>query len=92
MVEPAPSWLGLTPPMCPTSIRAHRNFAAPLAPDDERLAADRELIPNARVGHLARPHLERGGLGMDAGVAEAEDRVRRLTITRMPTGSLPAGV
>jgi hypothetical protein len=53
IVEPASSRLGLTPPMCPTSIRAHRNLAAPLAPDDERLAADRELIPNAQ-GRTAR--------------------------------------
>jgi hypothetical protein len=49
-------------------------FRLPL--DDESLAADHELIAGARVGDLARPDLEGRGLGVDPGLAEAEDRVR----------------
>ena len=56
-----------------------------LALDDEGLAADGELIAGARVGDLARPHLEGRGLGMDAGLAEADDRVRT------PARSAPRG-
>jgi hypothetical protein len=44
-----------------------------LALDDEGLTADDELIIGARTHYLARPHLERCGLGMDAGLAEADD-------------------
>jgi hypothetical protein len=47
-----------------------------LALDEERLAVDGELIAWVWVRNLARPHLERRGLGVDAGVAEADDRVR----------------
>ena len=46
-----------------------------LALDDEGFAADRELVAGARVRDVAGPHLEGGRLGMDAGLAEADDRV-----------------
>ena len=64
-----------------------------LALDDERLAVDGELIARARVRDLARPHLEGRGLGVDAGLAEADDRVRDAWRSPAPdTGSPPAGV
>jgi hypothetical protein len=44
--------------------------------DDEGLAIDDELIVGPRVGDFARPQLEGRGLGMDAGLAEADDGVR----------------
>jgi hypothetical protein len=49
-----------------------------LALHDEGLAANRELIAGAWARHLARPQLEGRGLGMDAGFAEADDRVGTL--------------
>ena len=49
--------------------------AIELALDDEGLAIDDQLIVGARVGDLARPQLEGRGLGVDAGLAEADDRV-----------------
>jgi hypothetical protein len=59
--------------------RDREKAAAPtplrLALDDEGLAADLELIVRARIGDLARPHLEGRGLGMNAGLAEADDRI-----------------
>jgi hypothetical protein len=45
-----------------------------------------------RIGDLARPQLEGCGLGVDTGLAEADDRVRRLLITPTGIGSPPAGV
>ena len=89
--------------MARTDIGSHRPYIerphkpvgiAPLGftLDDERLAADGELIVRARVGDLARPQLEGRGLGVDARLAEADDGVGTLTITRTDTGSPPAGV
>jgi hypothetical protein len=46
-----------------------------LALDDEGLAIDDELIAGPRVCDLAPPKLEDGSLGVDAGLAEADDRV-----------------
>ena len=63
-----------------------------LALDDEGFAADRELVAGARVRDVAGPHLESGRLRVDAGLAEADDGVGRLAITRTSTGSPPAGV
>jgi hypothetical protein len=63
-----------------------------LALNDERVTTDGELIAGARARDLARAHLERRGLGADAGLAEADDGVGRLAMTRTPTGSPPAGV
>jgi hypothetical protein len=40
------------------------------------LAADRELIAGTRAHDLARAQLGGRGLGVDAGVAKADDRVR----------------
>src|SRR5690606_18796152 len=42
----------------------------------EGVAADRELIARTRVRELARAQLEGRGLGMNAALAEADDRVR----------------
>jgi hypothetical protein len=50
------------------------------------------LVARARVGDLARAQLEGRGLGVEAGVAEADDRVGRLAITRTGIGSPPADV
>jgi hypothetical protein len=47
-----------------------------LALDDEGIAPDAELIVGAWAGDVARPQLEGRGFGMDARVAEADDRVR----------------
>ena len=64
-----------------------------LALDDEGLAADGELIAGARARDLARPHLEGRGLGVDAGLAEADDRVRDAGRSPAPgPGRHPAGV
>jgi hypothetical protein len=58
--------------------------------NDEALTADCELIAGPRSGDLAGAHLEGRGLGMDAGLPEADDGVRAMT--RTPTGLPPAGV
>jgi hypothetical protein len=42
---------------------------------DEGLGTDGELIARAWTRDLARPYLEGCGLGADAGLAEAADRV-----------------
>jgi hypothetical protein len=63
-----------------------------LALDGESLAADGELIVRARACDLARLQLEGRGLGVDAGLAEADDRVRTRAMTRTDTGSPLAGV
>jgi hypothetical protein len=55
--------------------------------DDERLAADGELIARTRVRNLARPQLEPGCLGMDAGPPEAEDGIGAPGHHRTETGS-----
>jgi hypothetical protein len=60
--------------------------------DDEGLSADHELIVRARVGDLARPQLEGRGLGVDAGLAEADDVSGRCAITRPEPARPPAGV
>jgi hypothetical protein len=56
--------------------------------NDEALTADRELIAGPRIGDLAGAHLERCRLGVDAGLTEADDRVRAPGDTPNP----PAGV
>jgi hypothetical protein len=53
-----------------------RIAALRLALHDERLATDGELITRTRACDRARPYLERCCLGVDAGVAEADDCVR----------------
>ena len=47
-----------------------------LALDDEGLATDGELIVGTRIGDLACPYFEASGLGVNAGIAEVDDRVR----------------
>ena len=53
---------------------------APLrfALDDEGMAIDRELIARAWARNLARSYFEGRGLGMDARLAEPDDRVGAL--------------
>jgi Transposase zinc-binding domain len=46
-----------------------------LALDDEGLATDGELVAGLRACDVARPQLEGRGLGVDAGLPEADDRV-----------------
>jgi hypothetical protein len=46
-----------------------------LALDDKGAARDGELVARTRVGDLARTQLEGCRLGVDAGLAEADDRV-----------------
>ena len=46
-----------------------------LALDDEGLAAHGKVIVWARIADLACPDIEGRGLGVDAGLAEADDRV-----------------
>jgi hypothetical protein len=47
--------------------------------DDEGFATNGELIAGTRVRDLARPQLEGRRLGMDARIAEADDRTPRRT-------------
>src|SRR5918994_6400955 len=65
---------------CPSYVQRphHPIRIAPLGfgLDDERLAADRDLIAGTRACDLARPHLEGRRLGVDASLAEPDDRVR----------------
>jgi hypothetical protein len=63
-----------------------------LALDDEGLAADGELVVGTRVGDLARPHLERCSLDVNAVSPKPTMVFGRLAITRAETGSPPAGV
>ena len=63
-----------------------------LALDDEGLAIDDELIVRARVGDLARPQLE---VAVSAWMRVSPKPTivsGRLAITRIVTGSPPAGV
>ena len=53
-----------------------------LALDGEGIAAEHELSAWVRVGDFARPQLEGGGLGTDARLAEADDRVGPPRMTR----------
>jgi hypothetical protein len=46
-----------------------------LSLDDESLTVHGKQIARARACDLARPHLEGRGLGVDAGLAEADNRI-----------------
>ncbi|MEM7023134.1 MAG: hypothetical protein AAF637_11140 [Pseudomonadota bacterium] len=48
-----------------------------LALDDEGLVVDLELIVGLQIGELGHPDFERRSLGVDAGLAEAHDRIGR---------------
>jgi hypothetical protein len=63
-------WSDIQAPHEPVRIAPLR-----LALHEERFAADRELVARARVCNLACAQLEGRGLGVDAGLAEADDRV-----------------
>ena len=61
-----------------------------LALDDEGLAADGELVVGARIGDLARTHLEGRSLGLDTSVPEA-DVVSGAARSPAPAPDSPAG-